>query len=222
MMIRKVVSLALILAILSSINLSAYAVAQPSQTNDATVTVVNLSDSITTHEIDEIVSSTHACIKQKDGTVIPIESVVTIEDISEPSYYSNNTPDQKSYKVTVNATASDGVDKIVSNSGNKNNENVNATATLTLVWTDGPGLENVIKEVSGTIRVDKGRITSSYVDWGNGWETAVNWHREQLRDVPRFVFYPTMKVPCPKDMYTIIFANDFLSLTVIVSSSVFQ
>jgi len=95
-------------------------------------------------ELLEIEKSVGAEIVMADGTSVPIESMVTIEDVSTSNHSARFLDSSDGYKVTVQATASD--DKIDSDSGPQNNSKFNVSATLQLIWTDGAGLDNVIKK----------------------------------------------------------------------------
>ena len=191
-----------------------------SPASDSNVAVVNLSDNITSQQLQEITSATSACIKQKDGTTIPVDSVVTVEDVSMPASLADTGSTSSDYKVILSATASD--EKIVADSGEKNGGTYNVAATLQMIWIDGPGLDNVIKEVSGTSRVLKGTMASAEVQWGNGWKSAVTWTSKNVINRSSFLYRPNETVPCPKAQYAIMMNGAMSDLVLTVSSSVLQ
>ena len=187
---------------------------------DSNVTIVNLSDNITSQQIQEIASATSACIKQKDGTTIPVNSVVTVEDVSMPVGLADTDSIPSAYKVTLSATASN--EKEVYDNGDKKGADFDVSATLGMIWIDGPGLDNVIKEVSGVRVVKKGTIDSAKVQWGDGWKSALTWTSKNVINRSTFLYRPNETVSCPKASYSIIPKGALVSLDLTVSSSVFQ
>ena len=150
-MTKKVMSFALAIALCLSLSTTVLATNNPSTDFSPNVTVVNLSNNLPDQELQEIVDSTVAYIKQDDGTIAPVSSTITVEDIPVTNRSRNTTSVENAYKVTINATLSeDDNDKNVTNSKDKNSSAARATATLTIVWTDNLGPENEFKEVSGT------------------------------------------------------------------------
>ena len=113
-------------------------------------------------------------------------------------------------------------EKIVADSGEKNGGTYNVAATLQMIWIDGPGLDNVIKEVSGTSRVLKGTMASAEVQWGNGWKSAVTWTSKNVINRSSFLYRPNETVPCPKAQYAIMMNGAMSDLVLTVSSSVLQ
>lgn len=221
-MSKKFTSFALAICIVFSLCCTAFATTIPT-TAEPEVTVVNLSKSIAPQTLQEIVDSTGAQLVTDDGTIIPIDSVVTIEDcsVAEFSSLKNVSPEQDAYKVTVSTTASD--DKVVSDSGDKNGAEFNVSATLQLIWVDGPGLDNVIKKVSGTLTILKGKVKdATYVEWGNGWQSALNWTTKRIGDKSSFTYYPNQTVACPASLYSVFVEGASVALTLKAYSSVFQ
>ncbi|BAK99161.1 hypothetical protein OBV_19630 [Oscillibacter valericigenes Sjm18-20] len=214
MMTKKLTSLALALVMCLSLYIPAFALDNSPDSNPE-VRVVNHSDSITAQELQEIVSSTSAYLTLKDGTAVPVDSVVTVEDIAAPDV----SPNQNSYKVTLSATASS--DKIVSDSAEKNGS-VTASATLELIWVDGPELDNVIKKVSGTLNVVKGTVSEATVRYGIGWVSALQWTSKDVTGKTSFSYSPNLTVQCPKADYSIVFEEAMVAMSLSVSSSVFQ
>lgn len=222
-MTKKLTSLALALVMCLSLYIPAFALDNSPDSNPE-VRVVNHSDSITAQELQEIVSSTSAYLTLKDGTAVPVDSVVTVEDIAAPDVSPNQnaynvSANQNSYKVTLSATASS--DKIVSDSAEKNGS-VTASATLELIWVDGPELDNVIKKVSGTLNVVKGTVSEATVRYGIGWVSALQWTSKDVTGKTSFSYSPNLTVQCPKADYSIVFEEAMVAMSLSVSSSVFQ
>ena len=131
-------------AVTSLMSVSASATTIPTKSNQD-MKIINLSDSINENELNEIKNSVGAYLIY-DGNMIELsDSILTIEDIATSEYRSANS---NSYKLTLNADINEQEEKnsrkIVSDSGDKNSSNVNASATLQLIWTDNPGINNVI------------------------------------------------------------------------------
>lgn len=166
-MAKKMMSFVLAMAVCLSLSTPAMALDEPSVDSTPSVKVVNLSEDITAQELQKIVSSTCAYTMQDDGTIIPIDSVITIEDASLEYCAERTLSAQKAYKVTLSATASN--EKIVVDSGSKNTSDIQASATLEMIWIDNFGLNNNIKSVSGSIHVIKGKVSEAVVQWGDGW-----------------------------------------------------
>lgn len=219
-MTKKITALLIAFSTLCSMSVTAFAADMPVTKTSTDVTLINLSDKISDKELSEIKDTAHAYVTLHDGTIIPIDSVVTVEDVVEDGISPYSLSDPKSYKVTVQAAASS--DKIVSDSDYINGKDFNASATLQLIWTDGPGLDNYIKQVSGTLNVVKGTVTEGEVRWGNGWDSAMKWDSRSVGAKSSFSYSPNKKVPCPKADYSVIIEESFSNLYISVSSSVTQ
>lgn len=220
-MAKKMMSFVLAMAICLSLNTTVLAMDDPSTDLSPNVTVVNLSDNITNQELQKIVDSTGAYIKQNDGTLVPISSTVTVEDMPVSNYSRNATSAENAYKVTINATLSEN-DKNVTDSSDKNSSAARATATLTIVWTDNFGPNNAFKEVSGTLRVDKGTVETAVVRYGDLLSAGINWVKKDVKGKNKFTYYPNWIGPCPIADYSISFAGDGVDLYVVVRSSILQ
>lgn len=222
-MTKKVMSFALAIALSLSLSTTVLATDNPSTDFSPNVTVVNLSNNLPDQELQEIVDSTGAYIKQDDGTIVPVSSTITVEDIPVTNRSRDTTSVENAYKVTINATLSeDGNDKNVTDSKDKNSSAARATATLTIVWTDNFGIDNVFKEVSGSLRVDKGTVESAELRYGDSLTSALNWRTLDVKGRNEFSYYPNMTTPCPVADYSIKFEGDGFTLYVHVSSSMFQ
>ncbi len=218
-MTKKITALLIAFSTLCSMSVTAFAADMPVTKTSADVTLINLSDKISDNELSEIKDTAHAYVTLHDGTIIPIDSVVTVEDVVEDGISPYSLSDQKSYKVTVQAAASS--DKIVSDSDYINGKDFNASATLQLIWTDGPGLDNYIKQVSGTLNVVKGTVTDGTVSWGDGW-SGYGWDERDVGAKSSFSYSPNKKASCPQAMYSVLIDESFTNLYIHVSSSVIQ
>lgn len=93
---------------------------------------------------------------------------------------------------------------------------------MTIVWTDNLGPENFFKEVSGSLRVDKGTVESAELRYGDSLVSALKWRTVDVTGKDKFTYYPNGTTPCPVADYTIKFEGDGVTLYVHVSSSIFQ
>lgn len=220
-MMKKITALLLIVMMLLFTMVPAFAF----DTADVPeVTIVNHSKKITPQELYEVKNSVGAKAVFNDGIIIPLDSVVTIEDFEEDvsyrSYNAEETP-QKSYKVTVQTELSSDNDKIVSDSGDKNGKEYNVSATLQLVWTDGPGFDNYIKKVSGTLTVLKGTVTEAKVSWGDQMSPSLYAEKDVLGK-SSFSYNPNFKTANPGSDFDISIRNCLVSLNLHANASIFQ
>lgn len=224
-MFKKFVSFALASVICLSLNGPALAL-DDSIVTDSDITVINLSERITPQELQEIASCVTAQITKEDGTVVPVEATITVEDLSvEDSVYSTyskmSSIEGNSYKITLNAVASE--DKIDTDSGAQNGTGYNVAATLQLIWTDVFGVDNIIKEVSGTLTILKGTVDEdSFVEWGDAWEGALRWTSRKVGTKPSFAYYPNETAIAPAAAYTVYIEDALVNLCLSVRSSIFQ
>lgn len=223
---KRFMSLLLAMAMLFA--LSAPALALDTSALDTSVVapqsdmvVVNLSGSITSQEVQKIVDSTIVGLKKDDGTIVPVESVLTIEDVPVFTYANRMAQNENAYRVTVSATI-EGDEKFVSKSDDNNSDYVTASALLQMIWIDGPGLQNAIKEVSGSLRVEKGTVTSATVRWGEGTQAASNWERRDVIGRSSFSYTANYQAIAPKADYQVEFKNSSWPLYMCVASSIFQ
>ncbi len=178
--------------------------------NEAKVEVIALSEDISEATINEISNSVYAAVVYRDGTNVPIDSVVTIERLPTTVQLSTN-----SYAVTLSG-------KVDDDKANKSTSHTNATATLKLIWTDGPQLNNSIDEVSGTLNVVKGKVLSGKVRYGDGWRSAMLWTKKDVGASSSFSFFPQVKASDPSADYSITFEDENVVMYLKVSASVFQ
>lgn len=209
-------------AVTSLMSVSASATTIPTKSNQD-MKIINLSDSINENELNEIKNSVGAYLIY-DGNMIELsDSILTIEDIATSEYRSANS---NSYKLTLNADINEQEEKnsrkIVSDSGDKNSSNVNASATLQLIWTDNPGINNVIDQVSGTLTVKKGTVKSAEVRYGEGGRSAILWDKFDVTNRSSFSFKPNKTVVDPSADYSILFNDSFLGIYLKVSASILQ
>lgn len=188
--------------------------------SNAQITVVNHSERISASQIAEIKDSVGAYLVMEDGTEVSIPSVVTIEDVPTNDVSTYSLSPEKRYAVSVEAAAS--TNKTVTDSGDQNFSGIHVSATLNMVWTDGPGLDNVIYSVSGTKKIIEGKETWGKVQWGDGWRSAITWTEKDVSGKGSFYYWPGEKVPCPKAVYSILMSGAPWTLVLTASSSVIQ
>lgn len=222
---KKMISIIVVACMLFGINTTVLA-AETSSVEESKVKVVNLSDTISTQTIEEITSAVGAFLIYDDGRIAEIDSTVTIQDECAINSRSVNTYSQNSYIVTVNASISEQDDspntrKVDSDSSDLN-LGVNASITLQLKWTDNLGVQNVIDEVSGTLYVENGTVTSGVVRYGDGIYSDLRWQVKNVGASRSFLFRPNMTVLDPSANYTVKFKESSVALAVNVSASILQ
>lgn len=188
----------------------------------ANIEIVNLSSNIGEEEIQKITDSVSANLVYEDGSEVPVNTVVTIEDIStlnSKMRTMSNDADSNSYQVTVSASADQ---KITSDSADKNTSKVVASATLQLIWTDNTGLNNVIDKVSGTRTVTKGTVSSATLKYGDGYRSSILWTTKDVTNMKSFSYSPNKTAADPSASYSILFKESSVALSLSVSSSIFQ
>ena len=190
------------------------------------VKVINLTENITDECIDEITDSVSASLVYQDGTMVPTDMVITIEDISNTNSRNISNLIEKRYQVTVEASVSEVTDeanarKIVNDSAYKNGDVV-ASATLQIIWTDVFGPENILNEVSGTLEVVSGTVKSGTVKYGDGFYSAVGWTEKNVGSRKSFTYNPNETAFIPTADYWVYFKDELFGLHLSVSSSLFQ
>lgn len=207
---KKKLSTVLAVGMIASMSTSAFA-AQPSkEVAEPNVEVIALSADIDASVLNEIENSVEACLVYKDGTTAPLDAVITVEKVPTTAKSAADT-----YAVAVRS-------KLDSDTDDRNTSHTNASATLKLLWTDGPQLENVIDEVSGTLDLQKGKVTSGEVRYGNGWVTPALWTVKDVGGTSSFSFYPNMTTIDPSASYTLGFEGEISTMSLRVSANVFQ
>lgn len=194
----------------SMMGTTAFAAGLGTEEVEAKIEVIALSEDISEATLNEISNSVYAGIVYPDGTTVPIDSVLTVEKL--PSTLRSQVD---SYAVTLSS-------KIVSDSADKNTSHTNASATLKLKWTDGPYLNNSIDEVSGTLDVEKGKVTSGEVRYGDGWTSALRWICKDVGSKSSFTYYPNLTAADPTADYSIGFENEIVTLSLTVSANILQ
>ena len=91
-----------------------------------------------------------------------------------------------------------------------------------LLWTDGPDIQNVIDEVSGTLHVEKGKVLSGTVLYGNRMVSSMLWTKKEVGSAPSFTFRPNMTVMSPAASYSVGFEDEIFGLSLSVASTIFQ
>ncbi len=194
--------------------------ATASGVSDDPIKIVNHSRSISASQIAEIKESVGANLVMNDGTEVAIPSVVTIEDIPTGGISTYSLSSERQYAVSVEAAAS--TNKTVTDSGDQNFSGIHVSATLNMVWTDGPGLDNVIYSITGTKKITEGKETWGKVQWGDGWKSALTWTQRDVSGTGEFHYWPGVTVSCPKAQYSILMDGAPWTLVLTVSSSVLQ
>lgn len=223
MKMKKLLSTAVAIAMVTCMGTTAFAMDKALGEIESNIEVVNLSDNINIQTIQEIIRSVESSLIYDDGTVVPVDAVVTIEDISTMNHRSSEV---QSYKVTLDTSISEQIEtpnsrKIDSDSDDKNG-NVVASATLQLIWTDGPGLNNVIDKVSGTLTVKKGRVSDGEVRYGDGWRSTILWTKKDVGSASSFSYRPGITVADPSAVYYVDFEDATFGLSLRVSANVLQ
>lgn len=223
--LKKIVAMVVAVCMMMATNVTIFATEQTS-VREGKLDVVNLSDNISTETIEEITSAVGVFLLYDDGSVVEVDSTVIIEDEPILNSRSIDGDSKHSYRVTVSASVSEQVStsnarKIVSDSSDKNGVVV-ASITLRMKWTDNFGLENVIDEVSGTLTVDKGTVSSGTVSYGNGANSAAGWTKKSVGASSSFCYKPNMIVADPSADYIVKFKESDVALGASVSSSIFQ
>lgn len=179
------------------------------ETNE-NISVIPLSSGISERTLNKIANSVETNLVYKNGTVVPIEAVVTVEKL--PSLLKS---EKDAYSVSVRLK----VDYAIAD---KTTSKTNAVATLKLLWADGFGFDNYIDEVSGTLNLYSGRVTSGEVRYGDGFQTAIAWTQKNVGSRPSFSYSPNMRVKKPTADYTLKFAGESFAMCLKVSSNILQ
>lgn len=207
---KKKLSTVLAVGMIASMSTSAFA-AQPSkEVAEPNVEVIALSADIDASVLDKVENSVGACLVYKDGTTVPIDAVVTVEKMPTTAKSATTT-----YAVTVRS-------KLDTDTDDLNTSHTNASATLRLLWTDGPDIQNVIDEVSGTLHVEKGKVLSGTVLYGNRMVSSMLWTKKEVGSAPSFTFKPNMTVMSPAASYSVGFEDEIFGLSLSVASTIFQ
>lgn len=203
-------------------NYETFTFAANMEDEQANIEIVNLSSNISEDEIQKITDSVCAKLVCEDGSEVPVDTVVTIKDVSTSNSKTrtmSDNADSNSYQVTVLASSDQ---KIVSDSNDKNTSKVVASATLQMVWTDKTGTKNVLNTVSGTRTVKKGTVSKATLKYGNGERSSILWTKEDVTSKSSFSYSPNITVSDPSALYDISFEEGGISLYLSVSASIFQ
>ena len=159
--LRIVVILTLIASLCLGLNTKVYAA--ETYPNITTSTIVNDSNTINDEVIAELLQDIDAVLIYEDGSIVPLETEVVIEDISTNRFSRSNEGNTYSVRSTT---------KIDTKSADKNSEGVTASITMQLKWTDVPGIDNILESITGIISLEKGTIKETKVQYGNAYEMA--------------------------------------------------
>ena len=208
-MFKKIVSSILVLTLCFGLPINVYASEDLKQN---IVSVINNSENIDENMIEEILETTSAALIYDDGTVIPLETEIVIEDIgsSEITRSGGNI-----YSVTSTT-------KIDIESADKDDENVLATVTLQMIWEDVLGPVNKLVNYSGEIRVTKGTMKTVKISYGNAYEMADAECYEMNWSLKTFYGDVNKNYVAPFVSCDVKFKDAKYSLYVMVKSSVFD
>ena len=208
--LKKMLLMVLVIVMIASMSTSVFAVQTSKEAAESNIEVVALSADIDASVLDEIENSVGACLVYKDGTTAPIDAVVTVEKMPTTAKSAADT-----YAVEVRS-------KLDSDTADRNTSHTNASARLKLLWTDGPKLENIIDEVSGTLDLQKGKVTSGEVRYGNGWVSSALWTVKNVGGASSFRYLPNMRANDPSASYSLGFEGELFTMYLHVSANVFQ
>lgn len=207
-MIKKFVSAILAMALCVGATGTALA-ATPENTN---VQVINRSSKISQQAINELVNDVSASLTYKDGTTVPVETTVVVEDVDSYVAKARGFNENNTYRVTAET-------KVESDSDNKNDEGVNASVNISLYWQDRLGVNNYFESVEGGISLIKGSIRSSTLHYG-GLESGYTMYTKNLGTKKSFDVNVGMYVLTPTASYHVQFDNAIFELNVSVTPSV--
>lgn len=162
--LKNFAAIALAFAISSGLSTVGFASTTQNYSDNPNVRVVNHSTQISEQALQELVNDINVSMEYDDGSVIPVNSVITVEDIT--SNNKSKTGAQE-YQVSVRS-------KIESDADSKNNEGVSASIYLELRWIDNPFGNNVFESIEGNVDIDKGTISSSKVVYCDMLTAAAN------------------------------------------------
>lgn len=173
-------------------NLTAMAADSLACAGEQDVKVVNLAKNISPESIQEIVNDVSATLVHTDGSVVQLETTITIEDVTQTPLRMLEAPSANTYQVRATS-------KVESDSDNKNDEGVSASIHLSMRWTDVPGPQNILESLWGSVDLSKGRIESSRVQYGDalrggrttknlGTQTSFSLNLNSLETSPTAVY----------------------------------
>lgn len=211
--IKRILAVVISMTICANLGITALAT---NETVDAeeNVKVVNYSETISEQEIQEIVNDVNASLAYEDGTIVPVETTITIKDVETSVGKLRNSDSLNTYAVAASS-------KIESDADSKNNEGVSASIYLELVWQDVLGPNNIFETVSGYVDITQGTINTSYVSYG-GVGDAGSWRELDLGNQTSFSKNVNIVANTPSASYHVIFKGAVFELNVSVTPSIFD
>lgn len=212
-MLKRILAVVMTMTICVNLGITALATSETVESEE-NIKVVNYSETISEQEIQEIVDDVKASLVYEDGTIVPIETTITIKDVETITSTLRSSDSSNTYAVTANS-------KVESDADSKNNEGVSASIYLGLVWQDVLGPNNILESVSGYVNVTKGTIESSTVKYGAAGE-AGSWTTLELGKQTSFAKSVNMEAYIPHATYTVYFEGATFYLNVSVTPTIFD
>lgn len=205
-MLKRFTITALAVAMCLSLGTTSFASA-PEAVQNPNVRVINQSEHISAQEIQKLSDSVSASFVKEDGTVIPLDAEITIEDVATNTRSAGNT-----YRASVRAKS-----KVSSGSNDKNSQGVTASAYASLTWTDNLGILNDLTYIEGNVDITKGVMTSSLAEYGDGNQWLYKT-KHTIGKKTSFSKSVNLQVGQPKLVYTVSFKDaGYLAVTVMPS-----
>lgn len=156
---KKCISLLTSICLIFAICVPAAGAVSPAEETNTTIRIINHSD-MSEESLEQVKENVTATMVTAEGEYIPVECIVTIENLTENSVSARRT-DGQTYSIMASATSkpAKGEDSIDRNG-------IVAHAVLIMMWTDQPGYKNTIDELSGFIDVTQGTISSGFLQYG--------------------------------------------------------
>lgn len=134
----------------------------PVEEKAGTVTVFNHSRYLTDEDIEELKENISASIGSPTGEEIPLDCIVTVEDVTNNNAATYRGVANRTYAATVTTsiTTPDREEEVDTNA-------VKAIATIRMTWTDVLGIGNTLDNISGEIDIKKGTLTNGKVTYGD-------------------------------------------------------
>lgn len=181
---------------------------------NANVQVINRSSTISERALDELANDISASLTYEDGTSVPVETTVIVEDVDRQMAKESGFDVSNTYRVTAET-------KVESDSDNKNNEGVNASVHISLYWEDRLGPNNYFKSVEGGINLIQGTISSSQLRYGDATRMILDTIKN-LGTKRSFNVYVNEEVYAPHAIYYVYFEGAIFHLDVSVTPTIFD
>ncbi|MDR2953460.1 MAG: hypothetical protein LBV43_00060 [Prevotella sp.] len=212
---KKLISAILAMAMVATMGASAFAEdAVPS----SEVTIETLTENISQEIVTDIKESVSSGLRYADGTVVPVDSFVTIEEAPVMRARSQGIDDPQTYLVTVRA----GVKKTDSDTEDRNSGSKSASIYLQLTWTDNAGTGNVLNSLSTRLTNSGFKVTSGTLKYGDGSRSAATWTTKNIGSTSSYSISPNLTTYDPAASYTVMLEGELFSLFTTVGANVFQ